>query len=369
MKIVYALVCSEKNGANAFFDMAAVSGTSVKLSNKRAKVVVATDTGTRELLEERQHLLLKIVDEWVFIHVPKGERRWRSRFLKTSLAFHIQGPFLFLDADTLVRGSIDEVFLLSSDLAAATNESTTDLSKQIGERHRKILNLLSWPIGDRDYFNSGVIFFSGSMASYKFAKAWHAAWLYYAEVTQSYEDQLAFNHALNLQNVTVEPLPDTYNAQISPAPEVAYDATIWHFYSTTIESYGSLLTKLVRIANHKPAKYLPSAVSRELEKRFPWTLKSQPYHVEVSIWDAVRRGARLRWSEVALLIWVCPSGKNMLFLACYWVGISYPTFRRLVEMVVDLKVCIKNLAEKVGKKHRIQHVEKQNCGCGREKSL
>lgn len=339
MKCVYSLICG---GDDAYAIMTAISAVSVKLSNPKSPVVLVTDQATANELKVKRHVLLNIVDELLVVHVPDGDRSWRSRFLKTSLGFNIEGPFLFIDADTLVRSNVAEICAPSHDMAAAKNHSSKDRHSQIWSGHREILARMGWEQGDRDYLNSGIIYYSGSAASRAFAEAWHASWLQSAAHTGTHVDQLAFNHVIGLELCRCGVLPDSCNAQVLAAPEVAFDAAVWHFFSSIEDTSRTVFTDLVQSARTLSAKRLECAVARAVKRRIPWTLETAPYLLETSLLEAYRSGQKLRWSELTLLLRLCGTRKNYLLAACAGVGLSDQRFVELLRKAVALKATLTN---------------------------
>jgi len=345
VKFVYLLICE---GDDAYAIMTAVSAVSAKLSNPKSPVVLATDQATASKLKVHRYVLLDIVDEWMLVRVPDGDRAWRSRFLKTSLGFNVEGPFIFIDADTLVRSNVDQICVPSCDMAAARNHSSKDRHSQIWSGHQEIMDLMGWRHGHRDYLNSGVIYYSGSAASRAFAEAWHASWLQSAARAGTHVDQLAFNHVIGLELCRFEVLPDTFNAQVLPSPEVAFDATVWHFFCSMEDTNRTVFSDLVRSARTSSAKQLESAVARALKLRVPWSLETPPYFVEKSLLGAYRSGEKLRWSELMLLLRLCGSRKNYLLAACAGVGLTYRQLSFLRRTAMDAKSAFHRLTS--GKK-------------------
>jgi predicted homoserine dehydrogenase-like protein len=64
------------------------------------------DAASGRALAKSSERLLAEVDKVVVSETPAGSPEYRNRHAKTRLRQLIEGPFLFLDSDTLVRGDV-----------------------------------------------------------------------------------------------------------------------------------------------------------------------------------------------------------------------------------------------------------------------
>jgi hypothetical protein len=297
--------------------MTAISVASVKLTNPKSLVVLAVDCATANRLKVSRHVLCDLVDQWVPIDVPEGDHHWRSRFLKTCLGGVIDGPFLFLDSDTLVRQSLAPVFDVSADIGAACNNSLPQRDQQEWIGDTRTAESMGWSFSPNAYLNSGVIYFSGSPAARNFAAQWHDRWLESSRTTRNHRDQPAFNYVLATAPVRTAVLEDTFNAQICYAPgAVTFDAAVWHFY---LSSENPELTVFSDLLSHTKSTSFVNLMKRTrpvLSRRVPWTADSSTAHIQDTLWSAYRLGVRLRPSELALLLRSRCDWRNLLMAWC-----------------------------------------------------
>ena len=108
-KVVYAVTSS---GRDRFSAMTRVSIASLRISNPFVEVTVACDDVSAAALKRSCDPLLKEVDNFIICGTPEGEVGYRNRHMKTRLRQIIEGSFLYLDSDTLVRGDLSSVFCL-----------------------------------------------------------------------------------------------------------------------------------------------------------------------------------------------------------------------------------------------------------------
>jgi hypothetical protein len=236
-RVVYAVTSS---GRDLFSAMTRVSIASLRISNPFVKVAVACDDVSAAALKRSCDPLLNEVDDFIICDTPEGDAGYRNRHVKTRLRQLIEGPFLFLDSDTLVRGDLSTIFSLNTDFAAAPNHSSDDfreqafdpITKKLMTSNSETLRSLRWQVGDRVYVNGGVLFFNDTPNSYRISDAWHRKWLQSVEKFGVHQDQLALNAAVFESRPRVEVLPHKFNTQVKSAPQVARDAIIWHYYAS-----------------------------------------------------------------------------------------------------------------------------------------
>jgi len=240
-KIAYAVTTG---GCDVYSSMPLISASTVRLTNPRATITVVCDQKSLEAMRACQDRLLDAADEVISLEVPEGLAPMRSRFVKTRLGSVVEGAFLFLDSDTVVRKCLSALFYSTADVAAARNHSRRILHEQMWDCDQEIFQKMSWPVPTDHYLNSGVIFYAGNRASREFAKTWHQLWQQSYASTGDHRDQAAFNYALRMSGSRCEVLPDTFNAQIKSRhvfkaesldekrrSTLERDAAIWHVYA------------------------------------------------------------------------------------------------------------------------------------------
>lgn len=245
MKIIYAL--TSENG-DLYSQMTRLSVASVRISNPRARIELVADTLTFGQLREKADPLLAEVDDVMTVDVPGPNARYRSRYIKTSLRSRVTGPFLFLDADTIVRDSLEPIFQADADLAAAVNHSKDTFAEQLWDGDTQVLKDMQWAMGQNHYLNTGVLYFADTPNAHELGRRWHECWQASMTRLGRHVDQPAMNHALHGSCARLAILPHRYNAQILVAPNVAMDAAVWHYYGSSkrqpLTTYEVLISRL-----------------------------------------------------------------------------------------------------------------------------
>lgn len=265
-KVVFALTSS---GKDFFSAMTRVAVASLRISNPGLNILVACDRATDTAMREVDDPLRREADDWLAIDVPDGPAEIRNRHVKTILRLQLDGSFLFLDSDVFVRGDLNELFALDCDIAGAANHSHDSIAGQIWDNDRAMLKSMGWEIGDEVYLNGGVLLFNDTRKAHSLAAEWHHRWSESSRQENYHRDQPALNSALHAVRPNLRVLPHRFNAQIFKAPEVAVDAVIWHYYSSTRRPAMTTYDALVQNVLHS-GHIDPEDVRRISQCPHPW---------------------------------------------------------------------------------------------------
>jgi hypothetical protein len=220
-------------------------------------------------LQRKRDPLLGDVDEWLTFETAPGDAAFRNRFLKTNLRNLIDGRYLFLDSDTLIRGDLSEIFSLTSDIACAANHSKRQLERQVSEDDKAVLKAMQWQTRDDVYVNGGLMLCNDTPDARRFAADWHRRWRACYERTERYRDQPALNAAIFATGPNLVTLPPRFNAQIKIAPETAAEAVVWHFYTSLnarpITTFELLLERVL-----KGSDFAPAEIESMIRRVHPW---------------------------------------------------------------------------------------------------
>jgi lipopolysaccharide biosynthesis glycosyltransferase len=238
IQVAYVLT---SNGKDIYADMNLISLRSLRYSNPHAKITLVCDTDTVQSLETCKHPILQEANQISSVKTPDQPASFCNRFIKTSLREHLSGDFLYLDADTVIRGDLSPIFNIKTSFAAAPNHSGSGDPAEIPTDERENFALLGWSLPTQYYVNGGVLFFADTPDTNKFCQLWHQKWLASAEKRGSFRDQPSLNSAIADSGVCFSWLPHRFNAQVDVRPIHAKNAIIWHLYT----SNGKIAMKTV----------------------------------------------------------------------------------------------------------------------------
>jgi hypothetical protein len=265
-RIVYVIT---SNGCDAYADMALVSMLSVRISNPGLGILAVCDKQSALALRANKHRLLEVCDELITVPTPDSELTFRNRWIKTQLCRYVEGSVLYLDADTLVRGSLADLPPLVSEVGFVSNHNGATLTEQIWIEDRKIFEAKGWPSNYQAYANGGVFFFKPCPRAHEFFAKWHKLWLAAEPIGGPSRDQASLNSAILLSGVEMTVLPSAFNAQLAKSWNRSSQAVVWHFYASA-QGGGTWFADLVKAANSLPLGRLHHLISRALSAPAPW---------------------------------------------------------------------------------------------------
>ena len=237
-QIVYTLISSEKD---YFLEELWVSLYSFRQFHHEATVNVLVDEPTRKYMEEFPKLC-DMITNIVVVPVPeKYNAKQRSRVLKTSFRKYLKGSLLFLDTDTVVCKSLDEVDSLTCDIACVP-EMHLPFAKMPFAPYGSVKAALGVDVHDCPYyFNSGVMYVADTEKTHEFFKRWNEKWTYSCFERGNSQDEPAFCVTDREMGFVIKPLADIYNAQVAMSLKYFADAAIvhwWHMSFIEDQSYS-----------------------------------------------------------------------------------------------------------------------------------
>ena len=176
-KVVYAVVSDNED---VYLEQALVSIYSLKYYNPTAVVVLVVDERTDSTIVDKRAKILEFVSEKIVIDVPSSfNKKKASRFVKTSLRDYIQGDYLFVDADTIISSSLEDIDEVQFPIAAVKDRHFSLQEHRFRNNICSYANAIDWKISEQDYiyFNSGVFYVKDLPVAYDFYHLWHSLWL------------------------------------------------------------------------------------------------------------------------------------------------------------------------------------------------
>lgn len=235
-KIVYSVVSS---AADYYLEQTLMSVYSLKLYNKNACVVLVVDNTTRDSMTGSRAEILKYVSEVISVDIPSEySKMQKSRFLKTSLRQYIKGDYLFIDSDTLVTASLEDVDSFDFEMGA-----TADKHVVIGKHPMKVFidqcaKIAGFSVlPENIYVNSGVMFFKDTPQTHQFYERWHNNW----KLTATKElniDQASLAKTCEEFNFPITDIGGIWNCQLTDnGLRYLADAKIIHYFASTAKGH------------------------------------------------------------------------------------------------------------------------------------
>lgn len=169
-KVVYAVVSS---AADFFIEQLQLSISSLRIHNEDAIVELVIDKETCDGLRGNRSLVKEMVDSIHVVQCPLDNTpKEKSRYLKTNIRRVVKGDFLYLDCDTLVCDSLEEIDECEYELAMVADLNGPLLLYE----NNTIRKYAEAGFGDATgvpYFNSGVIYSKDTLETHDFFNTWY----------------------------------------------------------------------------------------------------------------------------------------------------------------------------------------------------
>jgi hypothetical protein len=162
--------------------------------------------------------------------------------LKTSIAEHVNGDFLFIDSDTIITTSLEEIDSFDFDIGAVTDHHMPTLKKlksyTQSQMIKSLASMTKWKINmNMSYFNSGVICVKYNYRTKQFFKDWNKYW-HFGMSKGINMDQPALYLANLLNNNIVCELDGVWNCQISIGLNYLKEGKILHYLGMQNQYYN-----------------------------------------------------------------------------------------------------------------------------------
>ncbi len=266
LQVVFVLTAT---GNSPYLHMARLALASVRLSNPGLPILLLCDAATVEDASFQACGLAQQAHRVLSCETPEGDAAFRSRFIKTSMRSLVQGSFLFLDLDLIVRSDLRPLLLVHAELAGAVNYARQGIAGQIDAMNEEIIATMGWERHAEYYVNTGVLFMRDTPAVHAACADWHQRWAQCFERTGKHFDQPAFNCMLQGVKPSFAVLDSRYNAQVRPTPGTAEGAVIWHYYlSARFDERFAFGAELRRLVDGAPLDL--RRVQRLIDAPHPW---------------------------------------------------------------------------------------------------
>ncbi len=229
--IVYIVVSDE---TDLYLQQAILSMHSVRIYNPTAEIILVTDDETHKTLVDSRATILDYISRMVKVsRSPEYNKIDSSRYLKTTLRSLLDGPFLFIDTDTIITDDLSSVDNIGMPIAA-TIDKHVNLNIHPSIRTVKLwAKSAGWNIDihSEKYYNSGVMYVSDTPQTREFYENWHKEW-FNSRNNDLNQDQPALgktNKSFNL----IEELGGIWNCQIMDnGLPYLHKAKIIHYFAS-----------------------------------------------------------------------------------------------------------------------------------------
>ena len=227
LKFIYVLISGEND---YYAEQALVSMHSLRLHNPDAHIVLVTDDRTLISMTGHRELIKSYINELVTVNPPADFTPvQRSRFLKTTLRQTLSGDFLYIDNDTIVTGTLDELDRLDCEVGAVPDcHAPARLNWQLN-KYLETTKKEYW--GTDIYFNGGILLVRDTVNAARLFLDWHTIWNEERVAYGVSIDQPSLSQADLRNGFLIRPIADKFNCQIVKprSRKFMLDARIVHY--------------------------------------------------------------------------------------------------------------------------------------------
>lgn len=295
-KLVYVLTCAPEA---TYIEQALISAYSARYHNPDAHIVLLVDDKTNDLLVGKRSEVLEYITEKVVVKFEdaNASMMYRSRYIKTQVRELVEGDLLFIDSDTIINHSLDEIDKCSYEVAAVPEshlpieEFHPSLYQSMNENAQK----MGWnPEQEQLYFSSGVIYAKDTTIAHQLFKLWHQYWV--DGLSKGVKiDQPSLAKANIECGHIIQRIDDKWNCIMFTYPRWAKYAYILHFAAYRNMSFLFSKRVLNYIKENGLTEYIKQYVLHPTESYIPFD--SEFYHCNIDDYfrlsKIINRGIKL----------------------------------------------------------------------------
>lgn len=234
MNIAYILTSTPND---TYYEQTVISVSTLRKVMPSAEVFILLDNKTKTTLTDKRTKLDEYNVNYVVVDVPENfNNRDRSRFIKTSMNKYLPRNFVFIDNDTLITDSLEDL-PTNYDIGMVVNRHMRISETPSADFLESNVKRLGWHTGFEDkHFNSGFISVQGSQKSDELFSLWHELWNESRiKSNGTVFDQTSLNEANFRLNGAITELPGIWNCQVSRncgCAQFIHDAKILHTFTS-----------------------------------------------------------------------------------------------------------------------------------------
>ena len=235
MKVVYISITDPND---LYLEQTLISIETLKKHNSEVEVFLITDNESKRNFVGKRSMIYE-VSEVIVAEVPDYlKKNEKAKYIKTTITNYIDPPLLYIDSDTVVCDSFDELMLLDENDAIY---SVLDKHYHISQHPQKwIFDKRSKRCRchngyDDNHYNSGFIYIPSDKGRIMdFFELWGNLYLEYLGYKIN-ADQVSYNEANYRMNGVIRELDGIWNCQLAhetAAAKYIYNAKMLHYFAS-----------------------------------------------------------------------------------------------------------------------------------------
>lgn len=241
LQVVYVLTSTDKD---PYLEQMWLSVRSLRRHNAHTKVVAVTDRVTFDALTPIRKEMMETVDEVIIVDLdPELSGKVRSRLLKTGLREIVEGDFLYVDTDTIIVDSLEDMdYLNQFDLGAVYDLNVAWVDSP-AQTHTINAYKPAFDVSEAtQFFNGGVMWAKDNQVSHDFYSLWQILYKSGEQLGCSF-DQASLSMA-EQSTKAINRLDDSWNVQGIYSATFILRAKIFHYFAQLKGDMGHRFTDI-----------------------------------------------------------------------------------------------------------------------------
>lgn len=276
-KLVYVLTCAPEA---TYIEQALISIWSARYHNPDAHIVLLVDDLTNQLLVGKRAEVLEYITEKVVIPFEDANATmmYRSRWIKTQVRQIVKGDLLFIDCDTIVNKSLEEIDEVKAETAAVpeSNLPIADFHPSLYESMEENAKEIGWnKAGEEYYYSSGVIYVKDIPTAHKMFQLWHQYWIDGRKIGINIDQPSLAKANIDCGHL-IERIDNRWNCIMFTYPRQANEANILHFAAYRNMSFLFSKRVLRYVKDNGLTEYIKEYITHPTNSYIPFD--SEFYH-------------------------------------------------------------------------------------------
>ena len=276
-KLVYVLTCAPEA---TYIEQALISIWSARYHNPDAHIVLLVDDKTNELLVGKRAEVLEYVTEKVVIPFEDANATmmYRSRWIKTQVRSFVKGDLLFIDCDTIVNKSLEEIDWVAAEAAAVpeSNLPIADFHPSLYSSMKENAKKIGWNLaGEEYYYSSGVVYAKDTPNAHQLFQLWHQYWLEGLDKDIKIDQPSLAKANIDCGHL-IERIDNKWNCIMFTYPRHANEANILHFAAYRNMSFLFSKRVLRYVKDNGLTEYIKDYITHPTNSYIPFD--SEFYH-------------------------------------------------------------------------------------------
>lgn len=218
-QFVFVLTVNHFGSSSPYVAGLRLAAMSVRHFHPDVPIVCLGDESAAAIFADRSSSLTQVIDRFILCPDASGGATHRSRVIKTSLRRRLDGPFVYLDTDTILVSDVSPLLACALPLGFVADAWFSDAVGRFPGWCEPVYRELGWTYPTDRYFNSGAFFCDASPVAHDFFDDWQRRFLQCVAIGICL-DQPGLNAAVHERRIAVQEYSEDFNFFCANTPRL-----------------------------------------------------------------------------------------------------------------------------------------------------